>query len=259
MSVGFFTCSQEQFVGESACLMLPQDAIVEVVTKVAGTLEVEVSLDGDVSQDVLEHTFREGIADAIGVSIEDVSKLTVTEIVQGQGSRRLQAMQVKRYEVSYEVLLRSSIGADVALERANLLLEPSSEESQVFRQALEETSGVAEVGEIEATVLPRTFEDQSITSALHNQTAEQEYQGSAGLSLAAAIIIVFSALACVLIGVAGSVLWKRKIAAAKDFLGDAEVGFAGSIVRVPSNTLLNSTITDAEKKRGRPLLDLEEA
>merc|ERR1712178_315307 len=70
-SVGFFTCSEQQFVGESHCLMLPPDAVVETVTKVAGTMEIEIDLLGNISQDVLEDTFKGGIADALGVSMED--------------------------------------------------------------------------------------------------------------------------------------------------------------------------------------------
>jgi hypothetical protein len=209
----------------------------------------------------LEDTFRKGIANALGVSIEDVVKLTVTEVGQGQGSRRLQATQSTRYEVSYEVLPPSSMDADAVVEKANLILESNSDEAQVFRQALTETSGVAEVGEIEATVPPRKFEDQVTTIAPHNQGG-QHHDESSGMSPATVVLLVCAVPVCLVAVLAGSFLLKRKMdaQAAKEEV-DAEAGCNPAPIRTPSHTLLDSNGKDAKQKPAwkLPFLNVEGA
>merc|ERR1712176_53820 len=97
--------------------------MASAVTKVAATMEVEIEARDNVTLEVLEEVFRRGIADALTVSIEDVVKLTVVEIGQGSGSRRLQSTKMKQYEVSYEVIPPSSVDPAAVVVKANLITE----------------------------------------------------------------------------------------------------------------------------------------
>merc|ERR1712025_1176011 len=91
--------------------------MASAVTKVAATMEVEIEARDNVTLEVLEEAFRRGIADALTVSIEDVVKLTVVEIGQGSGSRRLQSTKVRQYEVSYEVIPPKTMDPSVVVDK----------------------------------------------------------------------------------------------------------------------------------------------
>merc|ERR1712072_218738 len=92
--------------------------------------------------------FRKGIAFALGISIESVVELQVTEVQKGAGLRRLQSLQAKAYEVSYEVLPPESMDPDTVAEKANRVAVADSAESVLFRQMLKSTGSVEEVGQI---------------------------------------------------------------------------------------------------------------
>merc|ERR1711939_372228 len=114
----------------------------------------------------VEAMFKRAIADALGVTIEHVVKLTVTEIGQGSGLRRLQAMQTKRYEVSYEISLPSSMDPADAVKKANRISLQSSAESQAFRQVLTTTDGVAQVHHILPVIPAHTMQEVQTTVTL---------------------------------------------------------------------------------------------
>jgi hypothetical protein len=146
--------------------------------KVAGTLQVQIDVQGNLSQEVVQDMFRRAIAAAINVSVEHVVKLEVSEMnasvevnnsesnssevnsseVNGSGLnsssglRRLLSVQAKWYEVAYEVVVPSDMDADAVVSRANRIAMTDSDESLLFRQVLMATEGVEKVGEIVSTI-----------------------------------------------------------------------------------------------------------
>jgi len=105
-------------------------------------MEIEIDVQDNVTQEVLEEVFKRGIAKSLNVSMENVVKLTVTEIGQGSGSRRLQSSVAKQYEVSYEVIPPSSMDLAVVVAKANLMTTASTAETQVFRKVLLAQAGI---------------------------------------------------------------------------------------------------------------------
>jgi hypothetical protein len=213
-----------------------------LVVKVAGTIEVEVRIQGELEKSTLEDIFRSGIAEALAVPVDNVVNIEVTEVIPDQGVRRLQAVQTKRFEVSYELLPPASMDPDTIVEKANLISSANTAEFEVFKEALESSSSVAEVGEIISKVPAYTFQDE-LTSTSPQILADSGEEGSSAVPLVVGGVAGFF----VLILLAGAVLfYKRRnagdgsrealrIAAAER---DAE---AGEIQRVPSNTLLGSS------------------
>jgi hypothetical protein len=151
--------------------------------KVAGTLQVQIDVQGNLSQEVVQDMFRRAIAAAINVSVEHVVKLEVSEMnasvevnnsesnssevnssevnssevkssrLNGSsGLRRLLSVQAKWYEVAYEVVVPSDMDADAVVSRANRIAMTDSDESLLFRQVLMATEGVEKVGEIVSTI-----------------------------------------------------------------------------------------------------------
>jgi hypothetical protein len=151
--------------------------------KVAGTLQVQLDVEGNLSQEVVQDMFRRAIAAAINVSVEHVVKLEVSEMnasvevnnsesnssevnssevnssevkssrLNGSsGLRRLLSVQAKWYEVAYEVVVPSDTDADAVVSRANRIAMTDSAESLLFRQVLMATEGVEKVGEIVSTI-----------------------------------------------------------------------------------------------------------
>jgi len=149
-------------------------------------MEVEVETMGTLEQQVVEAMFKRGIAAAVGVTTKHVAKLSATELVAttttkkatttekatstkkvtttkdaaSPNVRRLRFLSVlpggpeaktTRYEVSYEVLVPSSVDPDVIIAKANRIAESGSAESQLFRGELTATPGVLSVGEVVVT------------------------------------------------------------------------------------------------------------
>jgi len=136
-NVGYFTCFQERFFGESVCVAVGQNVKVQVVTKVAGSMEVELDLPANTTQQEVEDMFKKAIVESLGISLNDVVKLVVVAVEPGSDSeRRLQASESKQYLVSYEVLPPSSLDPAEVVSRANRIAESSSSEAQVFQQVL---------------------------------------------------------------------------------------------------------------------------
>jgi hypothetical protein len=131
--------------------------------KVAGKMEVEIIVSGAMNQTVVEDMFRRAISKALDVAAEDIVKLAVVGI--STGSRRLQSNQTMRYEVSYEVLVPSSLDAAVVVAKANRIADAGSAESLVFQQVLTDTNGVAGVRNIEMKEPASVYEVTTTTVA----------------------------------------------------------------------------------------------
>jgi hypothetical protein len=220
-------------------------------------MEVEIDVEGALAQEVVEDMFRKGLADALGIPVANVVELTVVEIVQDAGSRRLQSTQKKLYEVSYKVLPPENVDAKVIEDRANRIASSSTYEATIFQQVLEQTSGVAQVSQIRSKVPAYSFEEAVTTTLLPPKTTvtKDEGSGSIGIAIGAAGFVAISALV-------GIVLYRRRTATSgsmwplkRRYLEcdevaevDAEIGNP-VVVRVPSNTLLQSHFAQAAAKR----------
>jgi len=222
------------------------------VTKVAGTMKVEIDVQDNVKAEVLEAVFRRGIADALKISIEHVAKLNVVEIGQGSGSRRLQSTQVKQYEVSYEVISPSSVDPAVVVEKANRITEASTVESQVFRQVLSAQDGVSQVKQVVPKVVAYKFEEEITTPSA---VVGPNKNDTSGMSAGLIILIVFLVVLFLVLVALKVVMIKCKTAPEAKYeaqnkdtrQGDLEAG-SPDIVREPSHTLLDGDVHDAGKK-----------
>merc|ERR1719201_93623 len=221
---------------------------VSTVTKVAGTMEVEIDVQDNVTQEVLQEVFKRGIADALNVSIENVVKLTVVEISQGSGSRRLQFSMMKQYEVSYEVIPPSSMDPAVVVAKANLITEASTAETLVFRQVLMAQAGIGQVNQVVPKVVAYTFEEEITTPA----SSVPNQKDTSGMSAGVIVLIVLLVFLCFVLIAVGVVAMMRKMRAEKGHgmpmkeQRDLEAGNA-TVVREPSHTLLDGGAHEAKR------------
>jgi len=181
--------------------------VASVVTKVAGTIKVVIEIQDNMTQEVLETMFKKGIAQALSVSIEDVVKLTVSEVGQG---RRLLSNQAKQYEVSYEIIAPTSMDADLLVEKANRITEANSTESQAFRQVLIAQDGVSKVLDVTVLIAAYKFEEQITTTA-----SSKSKEPQSGMSGGVIVLIIFAVL-LVLGGclIAAGLAWRKRLAPA---------------------------------------------
>jgi len=149
-------------------------ASVQKVTKIAGSLEVEIKVSATFSSDVIKETCKRGIADALGVPMDSVVKLEVIESSEGAGARRLQSTQLKQYEISYEVMPPSTMNPKVVVQKASAIFVQSTPEAQAFRQALTALQGVVEIRAVVPKISARQFEDEIVTERLDNEEVPQE-------------------------------------------------------------------------------------
>jgi len=133
-------------------------------------IDMKVAFD---SQKLLK-MFKAAIASALDVSLEHVVKLSLKEIGQDSGARRLQATHTKRYEVRYEVIPPSSADVDMIVAKANLISTSGSSESKLFRQALEAVDGVVQVGQILTKVAAHKVEDGTTPAPVPTPELEDE-------------------------------------------------------------------------------------
>merc|ERR1719160_202499 len=120
--------------------------------KIAGVLEVEIDVEYKLEQEVVEDMFKRALAASLDVPLINVLKTTATLLGTSPALRRLQSLNTTRYEVSYEVMVPSYMDVDAVIEKANRIAEPGSAESNLFRQVLTDTDGVAQVRQIVAKV-----------------------------------------------------------------------------------------------------------
>jgi len=236
VSIGYFTCLAEAFVGQAICLAPSQNEVVEVVTKVAGTMEVGIDVPTDTTEEAVKDMFKTAIANALGISIEDVAKLVVVESTHA--SRRLQSTDTKKYGVSYEVVVPDSMDPNVVAAKANNISEPTSAESQVFQQVLVEVYG-AQVSQIELKKPARTFEDEVIATKVPSPEQDLGEEPSDSSATGVVMLIISLVLVCFLSIVALVFLIKRKRGGvnSEQRYDDMEAG--NPVVRIPSNTLLD--------------------
>jgi hypothetical protein len=211
---------------------------VKVVTKIAGTMEVGIDVPVDATEKAVKDMFKAAIAAALGIAIEDVVKLVVVE-AQGSGSRRLQSIEAKKYEVSYEAVVPDSMDPNVLASKADGISEPSSAESQVFRQVLAADYG-AQVSQIELQKRARPFQDEVI--AIKDPSPEQglgEEPSDSSATGVVLLIISLTLLCCLsVVGVLVVVCTKKGDVNSAQRYGDIEA--PNPVVRIPSNTLLES-------------------
>jgi len=218
-------------------------------------MEVEIEAQDNVTLEVLEKVFKRGIADALNVFIENVVKLTVVEIGQGSGSRRLQSTKMKQYEVSYEVIPPRTMDPSVVVNKANRITEASTAETQVFRQVLLALGGVATVNQVVPKVVAYQFEEE-LTTPAPSTGVETNKSEASGMSAGLIVLIVLSVLLCLVLVIVGVVVIKLKMEAVKrngaprkdTRQGDLEAGNA-TVVREPSGTLLDGNVHDAKESK----------
>jgi hypothetical protein len=181
-------------------------------TKVAGTMEVEFDVMGDMEQSVVENMFKEAIAAALEIPIENVVKLEVSEINQGAGLRRLQSTQTKRYELSYEVLPLESMDPDVVVARANRVFEANTVEADAFYQALT-TRGVTEIRQVIPKLAAYKISDTTTTTTTTTASAEDvEANTTSQVGLVVLGVILGCITIAVVVAVVVGILMKRGIA-----------------------------------------------
>jgi hypothetical protein len=152
------------------------------VTKIAATLEVELQVLVEVPIADVQDMFKRAIAEALGVSVENVVKLLVLEVVRRlqdilapvrrvvkllanyTGGRRLQEI-VKRYEVSYELVVPNSVDPDVLLEKASSVVKSDTPEFRKFQEVIAAQEGMGQISSIVSKISPRMFKDEIITAS----------------------------------------------------------------------------------------------
>jgi len=180
--IGYFTCLGGTFVGQSVCVTLAEGSTVATVTKIAATLEVELQVLFEVPIADIQDMFKRAIAEALGVSVENVVKLLVLEAVRRlqdilapvrrvvklltnmTGGRRLQE-NVKRYEVSYELVVPNSVDPDVLLEKASSVVKSDTPEFRKFQEVIATQEGMGQISSIVSKISPRMFKDEIITAS----------------------------------------------------------------------------------------------
>jgi hypothetical protein len=205
-------------------------------TIVAGTLEVEIDVRGNLSQQVLQDMFQRAIASAVEVLPDFVMKVEVTEIEQGSGSRRLQSIETKRYEVAYQVVVASHMDPNDVVEKANRIAVPGTAESQLFRDALMATDGVERVGKIAAKIAAYKVGDEASTlppSTPKNQAKDEKPWKSLAIG-AIAIVLGLSCLA-----ITSAILIKRKFASSE--LGESAPSGSEADIEHGRCNLVNDT------------------
>jgi hypothetical protein len=198
--------------------------------RIAGTLQVQIDVRGNISEEVVQDMFRRAIAAAINVSVELVVKLEVSEmhasaevnssesngsevnssevnssgVNSSSGLRRLLSSQSKWYEVAYEVVVPSDMDADAAVSRANRIAVTNSTESLLFRQVLMATDGVEKVGEI-MSMGPASKVGKT-TAAPKSQPSEEDERSLKAIVIGAIAILL--GLICL---VGSAIFIKRKV------------------------------------------------
>jgi hypothetical protein len=173
--------------------------------RVAGTLQVQIDVQANLSQEVVQGMFARAIAAALNVSVKLVVRLEVSEIsgsvevnssevnsssveVNSSGLRRLLSIQTKWYEVAYEVEVPSDMDADAIVLKANRIAEANSAESLFFREVLMATEGVEKVGQIVSTI-PASKVGET-TAAPDSQPSEEDDRSWKAVIIGAVVVLL---------------------------------------------------------------------
>jgi hypothetical protein len=184
-------------------------------TRVAGVLEVETYVQGNISQEVIQDMFTRALATAVGVPIELIVSLTATEIQNSSGSqRRLQddetnltsspGYEIKLYEVAYEIVVPGSMDANEVMQKADMIAEAGSAESQLFRQVLLSTNGIVGVGKIVSKVPAHT-----VVEVTTQAPTTEEDDGASWVSVLIGAVAFVLGVSCL---VTTGILVKRRMA-----------------------------------------------
>lgn len=256
-SIGYFTFSRGVFVGESKCEAPRPGASITVSTKIAATMSVQVEFLRDVPHNVTVQLLKQGIADALGLSEQDVVKFKAVEVGSSPGVQALQG-STKHFEVSYEVLPPRSMNADAVLQKAKAIsikygAAGQVEESNAFQQAVSRHEDVAQVLTAVEIIVARKFEDEVLTVMPQPLVPEQEDKGDNLLPLWITLAVIAGlCLLFVLIVVICRPLYKKKLANAdEDQDLEAQASLDDVVLRVPSQTLLDQgPVGDKSDTRG---------
>lgn len=252
-SVGYFTCSLGTFVGQSECKPKILGSSVIVSTKIAASMYVELELGRQIPHEVAARILKQGVADALGLKLQDIVKFKVVEVASSEGARKLQG-SAKQYEVSYEVLPPHSMNATAVLQKAKAILVENgtarqAEESIAFQQAVSGHEDVVQVLTARQTVEARMFEDavfvtpQGPREPLH--VLEEQDEGITLLPLWIALGVVVGVLfLCTLLCLRGRTIggpWCNQNPGKADDAWDLEAHVSPDdvVIRVPSHTLLD--------------------
>lgn len=232
------------------------------VTIVAGVLEVELYLRGNISQEILQGMFKRALAAAVEIPLEFIVKLDVSESKQALGiKRRLQENQTnqttshdnytKVYDVAYEIIVPDYMDADKIIEKANRIAEPGSDESQLFRQVLLETDGVVGVGSIVSKVSAYKVGDK-VTSVAPTSPPEEDDDDEIwkvwviGLSIAFVVVVILAS---------SVILIKRKVFPVET--GNPDNAKAGDIENARLELVNEKVVTDEPRATEAPQAVLE--
>jgi len=173
-------------------------------------MEVEIYVQGEISQDALERMFQRALANSLDVPIHHIVTLFVRLSSRGSGPglRRLQSLLARQYEIAYEVIVPSSEDPNLVMEKANRIAVAGSAESQVFRQELIATDGVEQVRQVVMKVSPYVLDDKTRTPPPSSQfvVAFNDDDSSSWRSVAFGLIAVVSCL-CLVPGI----VWIRRM------------------------------------------------
>merc|ERR1712072_482913 len=163
-------------------------------SNIAGTFEVVLDVQRQLSQEIIEDMFKRAIAESLEVPLANVVELVASEIVQG--ARRLSAVLIKRYTVSYEVVVPSTMSVDAIIEKANRIAVSGSAESQVFRQVLTATDGVEEVSQVVVKVPAQVGQIEEIIAMSVDKTPTKTNEGRDWTALIIGGIAIVLAVTC---------------------------------------------------------------
>jgi len=163
-------------------------------SNIAGTFEVVLEVQGQLTQEIIEDMFKRAIAESLEVPLANVVELIASEIVQG--ARRLSAVQAKRYTVSYEVVVPSTMSVDALIEKANRIASAGSVESQVFRQVLTATDGVEQVSQMVIKIPAQVGQIEEIMAMSVDKTPTQTDEGKNWTALIIGAIAIVLAVTC---------------------------------------------------------------
>merc|ERR1712216_623327 len=163
-------------------------------SNIAGTFEVVLEVQGQLTQEIIEDMFKRAIAESLEVPLANVVELIASEIVQG--ARRLSAVQAKRYTVSYEVVVPSTMSVDALIEKANRIASAGSVESQVFRQVLTATDGVEQVSQVVIKIPAQVGQIEGIMAISVDKTPTQTDEGKNWTALIIGAIAIVLAVTC---------------------------------------------------------------
>jgi hypothetical protein len=200
------------------CHAIDESRAVEVVAKIASTVEVEVDVEPNTGVEQVRQFFKKSLSEALGVSTEQVTSLEVHELVHKSGRhlRGGQTVRTRRFEISYEIRAATVADVDALLESANAMTTPSTSTSQAFWQSLSAQPQIRKVHQVLLKIQARKFHDEvAITSQVASAgQATQDVPEQFGMDTKAAAILLCMTILCVVSMVmvllrTSFLMWKR--------------------------------------------------